>query len=132
VRTIPKREPSDILPIAGIEPADRLSIAVASERVAVRDNLAFSVRGGRLVVFGNGDFISNSRYSVAANFEIFLNAINWTVDRDTQLSIPARPIERFQLALSAADSLRLRYNLLLVVPGIAALLGLIVYWTRRR
>jgi hypothetical protein len=33
--------------------------------------------------------------------------------------------------LSAADFSRLRYVLLLVLPGAALVLGLIVYWTRR-
>ncbi len=54
------------------------------------------------------------------------------VDRDAQFNIPARPIERFQLSLSAGELAKLRYSLLLALPGVAALLGLIVYWTRRR
>jgi hypothetical protein len=40
-------------------------------------------------------------------------------------------VERFQLTLSAADFSRLRYTLLLALPGAALLLGLLVYWTRR-
>ena len=109
---------------------DRLGVSVASERLGVRDNLPFSVRGGKLVVFGTGDLISNARIE-QGNLAIFLNAVNWTVDRDRQLSIPARPVERFQLTLSAADFSRLRYALLLILPGSAMLLGLLVYWTRR-
>ncbi|MSU68000.1 MAG: ABC transporter, partial [Opitutaceae bacterium] len=58
--------------------------------------------------------------------------VNWTVDRDTQLNVPARPIERFQLSLSADVFLKLRYALLFILPGLAALLGLAVYWARRR
>ncbi len=53
------------------------------------------------------------------------------MDRDTQLNIPARPIQRFKLSLSQEELTRLRLGLLLVVPGVIALLGLIVYWTRR-
>jgi hypothetical protein len=113
-----------------MEPPDRLGVIVASERLAVRDNLPFSVRGGKLVVFGSGDLVANGRLD-RASLLITLNAINWTVDRDRQLSIPPRPIERFYLSLSAADFTRLRYALLLVLPGGAMLLGLLVYWTRR-
>lgn len=120
----------DTRPIAGLEPAERLSVAVASERLALRDNLPFSVRGGKLVVFGTGDMIANSRLD-NSNLAVFLNAVNWSVDRDRQLSIPPRPVERFQLSLSAADFTRLRYMLLLALPGAALGLGLIVYWTRR-
>jgi hypothetical protein len=104
---------------------------VASERVGVRDKLPFSVRGGRLVVFGTGDLIANTRLALMGNWNVFLGAVNWSVDRDSQLNIPARPIERFQLSLSAGSLLNLRYTLLLALPAASALLGLLVYWTRR-
>ncbi len=123
--------PGNIHPIRGFEPADRLGIVVASERVGVRDNLPFSVRRGRLVVFGSSDLITNSRIVNIGNQSIFLNAVNWAVDSDTKLAIPARPIERFQLSLSSAELRNLRYTLLLALPGAAALLGLMVYWARR-
>lgn len=116
----------------GLEPADHLAVAMASERVTARAGLDFSVRGGRLVVFGTGDMIANNRIAGAANLNIILSAVNWTVDRDTQFNIPVRQIERFSLSLSAADLNRLRRSLLFLLPGAALLLGLIVYWTRRR
>ena len=128
---IPQYDPGiDTRPMPGMEPADRLGVIVASERLAVRDQLPFSVRGGKLVVFGCGDFIANGRLDTASLL-IALNAVNWTVDRDKQLTIPPRPVDRFMLALSAADFTRLRYALLLGLPGGAMLLGLLVYWTRR-
>ncbi len=122
---------ADIRPLAGIPPKDQLGIVVASERVSVRDNLPFSVRGGRLVVFGTGDLVSNQRIVNYGNLPVFLNTVNWCVDRDHLLNVPPRPIERFQLALSAAEFERLRYALLLGLPGATFLLGVIVYWTRR-
>ncbi|MCX6944962.1 MAG: GldG family protein [Verrucomicrobiota bacterium] len=116
----------------GLEPADHLGIVIASERVTVRAGLDFSVRGGRLVVFGTGDLIANNRIALPGNLDIFLSAVNWSVERDTQFNIPVRPIERFQLSLSAGELSRLRSALLLALPGAALLLGLVVYWTRRR
>lgn len=128
---IPRYDPGvDTRPIPGMDPPNRLGVIVASERLAVRDNLPFSVRGGKLVVFGNGDLLTNGRLD-NAGLLIALNAVNWTVDRDRQLSIPPRPVERFQLVLSAADFARLRYTLLLGLPSATILLGLLVYWTRR-
>ncbi|HUR58932.1 MAG TPA: GldG family protein [Opitutaceae bacterium] len=127
----PVLDSNDIRPMKGIPPDGQLSIVVASERVSVRDNLPFSVKGGRLVVFGTGDLISNQRVSHFGNFASFLGAVNWMVDREHQLSVPARPIERFQLALSGDAFMKLRYALVLGLPGATLLLGLIVYWTRR-
>jgi hypothetical protein len=120
----------DTAPLRGMDPPDRLGVVVASERVRVRSDLPFSVPGGRVVVFGNADFVANSRID-NASLMVALNAVNWSVDRDRQLNVPARPIERFQLSLSAAEFQRLRYALLLAVPGGTLLLGLLVYWTRR-
>jgi len=132
-RGVPAYNPGvDFKGLPQMDPADRLGVVVSSERVQARGNLPFSVRSGRLVVFGTADLVTNNRFQGApGNYNLFLNAINWTVDRDTQLNIPPRPVEKFQLALSQQELLRLRYCLLLLVPGAAALLGLMVYWSRR-
>ena len=53
-------------------------------------------------------------------------------ERDAQLAVPPRPVERFQLSLSTAQLARLRLALLLVLPASAAILGLLVAWNRRR
>lgn len=128
----PKFTPGvDTRPLPGMEPADRLGVIVASERLGVRENLPFSVPGGKVVVFGAGDVVTNGRIDSFGSQLLGLNAVNWTVDRDAQLNIPPRPLERFYLSLSAADFMKLRYALLLVLPGGALALGLLVYWTRR-
>lgn len=124
--------PGNTHPIPGMQPPDHLGVIVASERMAPRNNLAFSVPAGRLVVFGSGDFIANQRIANAGNEAVFLSAVNWAVDRDPQLNVPARPIQRYQLAISAADLNRLNYTLWFGLPGVVALLGLLVYWTRRK
>jgi len=109
----------------------QLGVLVVSERVKPA-NLPLSVRGGHLAVFGTADLVTNDRIINFGNLDLFLAAVNWCVDRDTQVNIPARPIRRFQLTLSQAELGRLRLGLLGVVPGAVALLGLLVYLTRRR
>ena len=121
----------DIRPLPTMDPPNRLGVAVAVEHVTARDNLPFSVRTGRLIVFGTGDLIDNARIANEGVLDILLGAVNWSLDRDTQLNIPARPIERFQLSLSPRQHDNLRYCLLFALPAAAALLGLLVYWARR-
>ncbi len=121
----------DLKGMANLPPANRLGVVVASERVQVRNNLPFSVRSGRLVVIGTDDLVANYRIAGAGNLNLFLNAVNWAIDRDTQLNVPTRPIERFQLSLSQAELLKLRFTLIFGLPLAAALLGLFVYWSRR-
>jgi len=109
----------------------QLGVMVISERTQPANNLPLSVRGGRLAVFGTADLISNNRIFSGGNLNLFLATVNWATDRDTQLNIPARPVQRFQLSLSQEELMRLRLGLLLGVPGIVALLGFVVYFTRR-
>jgi ABC-type uncharacterized transport system involved in gliding motility auxiliary subunit len=108
----------------------RLGVMVISERLKPA-NLEFSVKGGRLAVFGTSDLVTNNRIINVGNLNLFLATVNWAVDRDTQLNIPARPIQRFQLALSAEELGHLRLILLFGLPGCIALIGIAVYWTRR-
>ncbi len=112
--------------------APRLIVVTASERRPARQILpTFSVPSGRLVAYGSADWIANGRLGVIGNLSFFLSAINWTADRDVDFNVPARPIAKFQLSLTQQQIQRLRYSLVLALPGLAALLGLVVYWTRR-
>ena len=115
-------------------PADEklLVAAIASERVSAKKNLPFSVHGGRMVVFGSSDFVVNSRIGLVGNETLILSAINWLVERDAVVNVPARPIQLFQLSLTEQEQNRFQYCLLFGLPGAIGLLGLIVYWTRRR
>ncbi|HEY4302729.1 MAG TPA: GldG family protein [Candidatus Didemnitutus sp.] len=123
------QEPPQYTP--GVDLHGHLGVLVVSERVKPA-NLPLSVRGGRLAVFGTADLVTNNRIINYGNLNLFLSTVNWCVDRDTQVNIPARAIERFQLALSQEELGRLRLGLLLIMPGAVAVLGLLVYLTRRR
>lgn len=120
----PSFDPANDLP-------PRLSVGTASER-ATPGKLPFTVPSGRLVVFGDADWLANSSLAAGGNSILAFAAINWLVDRDTQLQLPPRPIEKFQLSLTTAQLGRLRLALLLALPAAAGLLGLLVYWNRRR
>lgn len=112
----------------------RVTVVTASERRAARKiaNIdSFSIPSGRLVTYGSADWIANGRLGVIGNLSFFMSAINWTTDRDIELKVPSRPIAKFQLSLTAQQIQRLRFSLIFVLPGIAALLGTVVYWTRR-
>lgn len=110
----------------------RLIVVTASERRPARQILpTFSVPSGRLVAYGSADWIANGRLGVIGNLSFFLSAINWAADRDVDFNVPVRPIEKFQLTLTQQQIQRLRYSLIFALPGLAAVLGLIVYWTRR-
>lgn len=122
----------NVLPVytPGQDLKGELGVMVISERLKPA-KLTLSVKGGRLAVFGTSDLVTNNRIITVGNLNLFLATVNWTIERDTQLNISVRPIERFQLALSAEELVHLRLGLMLGLPGIVALLGIAVYWTRR-
>lgn len=116
----------------GVDLPGRLVVVTASERRPARKITGdFTVPSGRLVAYGSADWIANGRLGVIGNLSFFLSAINWATDRDDILNVPPRPIAKFQLSLSEQQLQRLRYSLIFALPGLAALLGLVVYWTRR-
>ncbi len=124
-RGVPTFDPATDLP-------PRLAAGVAAERASPKGKLPFTVRGGRVVAFGNGDWMANARLAAGGNLSLALSSLNWLVDRDTQLQLPPRPVEKYQLSLTTAQLGRLRLSLLLGLPAATALLGLLVYWNRRR
>ena len=125
-----RMEPSPTF-TAGSDLRGPLGVVVASERVSP-GSLPLSVPGGRLIVVGSGDIFSNRHLADPGCQALLVNAVNWMVDSDTQLHFPPRLIERFQLSLSQEQLAKLRLGLLFALPGSVGLLGLLVYWTRRR
>lgn len=105
-------------------------LGVVSERSAA-SGLGLDIPGGKLVVFGNTVFLSNSRFNTAANKILFHNLLNWILDRESLLNIPPRPIGDYQITVSRSElgGIFLR---LLWVPGIVALTGFLIAIFRRR
>ncbi|WP_169305346.1 GldG family protein [Coraliomargarita akajimensis] len=107
-----------------------VSIATASSRRGGSE-LGITIPGGRLVVFGNADFIANNRFRAFGNQTIFINSVNWSLNRTSMLNIPTRPLESYQLVMSERELKQMAVYFLLL-PGIAAALGLMIHLLRRR
>lgn len=107
----------------------QVSLAVISER-KVPSSLGIDVKGGRLVVFGNTDIISNHRIKSIGNMMLILNTINWCLDREQLLAIQPRPVEEYHLLLSRQELTQLSL-VLLILPGAVAICGIMIYWIRK-
>ena len=107
-----------------------ISIATVSTRSAGSE-LGINIPGGRFVVFGNSDFITNNRLRAFGNRTLFFNSINWTLARNSLLNIATRPLESYQIIMSENDLKRmLRFFTLL--PFATAIIGACVFILRRR
>lgn len=114
-----------------VDLAGPLSVAVVAERGSELATIGINLPGGRVVVFGDADFIANNRFNIYGNKILMMNTINWMVDRMNLLNIPPRPIEDFHLILSRQDMITMAWRIF-ALPGLVLLAGFGVYIIRRR
>ncbi|HQU15747.1 MAG TPA: GldG family protein [Gammaproteobacteria bacterium] len=88
-------------------------------------------RSQRVVVIGNGDFLSNAYLGNAGNANLGLKVFQWLTHNDQFINVPAKTAPDLTLTLSSDAQAIIGFGLLLVLP--ALLLGSgIVIWYRRR
>jgi gliding motility-associatede transport system auxiliary component len=89
--------------------------------------------GPRLIVFGDSDFADNQLLDANVGNSVLLsNAFNWLVERESLIGIPPKKTENVHLSLSSGE-LRTIYLLsLAVLPGLGVLMGVLIYFRRRR
>ena len=83
-----------------------------------------------MIVYGNSDFIANNRLRAFGNHTLFINSVNWALDRTSLLNIPTRKLESHQIVMSESDLQRM-LTYFAGIPAIAAVLGLFVFLIRR-
>jgi len=85
----------------------------------------------RLVAFGSEEFVDNKSIGKGFNRDLALNAINWTVGEDKQISIRPRAVRASRATISAESMQLIFYTSVLVLPELLLLAGIAV-WSRRR
>lgn len=114
------------------DPARDLRGPVVLAATSERKVRGVTLRGGRMVVFGGGDFVTNNRITKASNFTLLLNSINWALDTSSRLDIPPRPVEQLELTMSQRQLWVARVSILFGPALGVALVGCLVYLVRRR
>ena len=87
---------------------------------------------GRMVVYGDADFATNSQLDQPGNATLIANTLNWMVQRTSHLGIAPKQPDQVRLSMTPQQRWR---NLLLVVlglPGAALVTGIFVNLRRRR
>jgi hypothetical protein len=103
------------------------TLAVASEGV-----LAGAVRPFRLVVVGDGDFVSNSFFPYMSNSDAALAMIAWLL-REERAPTMKPPLEVLPtVALTGRQTQGIFLVTVVVLPGLVIGAGGVVWWRRRR
>lgn len=86
---------------------------------------------GRVVVFGDSDFIRNDRMKYLFNRDLVLNALNWALGDTTKISLRARTLEGSREMLSTEQFSSIFSVAAILIPELIVILGLFVWWKRR-
>jgi hypothetical protein len=107
-----------------------LVLAASVESGGVADEKV-GVSSARLVIVGNSEFVADGIIT-EPNLDFFLSALNWLLDRGYLAGIAPKETRAFNLNLTDLETGRIALYTLVVIPGLAALAGLVVWWRRRR
>ena len=89
-------------------------------------------RQQRVIVTGDGDFLSNAYLGNSGNLDLGLRLLNWLAGDDQLISIPARTAPDLDLQLGRMAKLAVGAGFLLLLPLLLCTFGLLIWLRRRR
>ena len=89
-------------------------------------------REQRIVVVGNGAFLSNSFAGNGGNVNLGVNMVNWLAGEEHLITQQLRPVKDSKLELSAAQLRFISIGFLLGLPLLLVGMGGYIWWKRRR
>ncbi len=104
-------------------------LGMAATRAAGSD-LGVNIPGGKLVVFGDDNFIANRWFERLGNSKLALNTVGWMFDEDNVLNIPPRSLKTYSLTLSVNDTSKLALRFM-ILPSLVLLFGIAAYFVRK-
>ncbi len=108
-----------------------LDIGIAMQRtVAANDERAHN-KEQRIIVVGDGDFLSNAYLGSGANLALALNIFNWLANDETLIDIPVRSAPDLDFELSRTTAFLIRVGAMFGLPALLLGTGFFI-WRRRR
>jgi gliding motility-associatede transport system auxiliary component len=107
-----------------------INIAVALERV-------YGKKGQRVVVVGNGNFLSNTFIANGGNLDLGINMVNWLAGDDNLISIQPKPLRDVNVIIPSGGwskfvVLVIFFGFFLGLPLVLMIVGIVIWWKRRK
>lgn len=109
--------------------AGPLSVGVALQRAP---SVAGQAYDARVVVIGDGDFISNAAIGVGGNLQLSMNIVNWLSGNDQLVDVPVKVSGDTELQLDTTVVLIIGAGFLVVLPALLLFSGFYIWWRRRK
>jgi hypothetical protein len=114
-----------------------LDIGISLERVLEKITNKESDAGSsgiqqRIVVVGDGDFLSNAYVGNSGNLDLGVRLINWLSNDDDFISIPIKTVNDAQLEFPAYATWIIGFGFIFVLPLIFLGTGLFIWWRRKK
>ncbi len=87
--------------------------------------------GARMVVFGSSEFIRNGQLR-GGNVDLFMNALNWLLQRQQLVGIAPKMPAEFSLLLDVFQRRAIFATEVVIVPLVITVIGLLVWFQRRK
>ncbi|HZV99590.1 MAG TPA: GldG family protein [Methylophilaceae bacterium] len=107
-----------------------INVAVALERV-------YGKKGQRVVIVGNGNFLSNTFIANGGNLDLGINIVNWLAGDDSLITIQPKPLKDVNVIIPSDTGGRIMAALIffgfrLVLPIGLLVAGVVIWWKRRK
>jgi hypothetical protein len=102
-----------------------VNIAAAFERT-VND------KQQRIVVIGNGSFLSNAYLGNAGNLQLGIGTLNWLTAEDDLVAIDPRPAPDSRIDVDQMTLYLIAFGFMLVLPLVFIATGVVIWWRRRK
>ncbi len=109
-----------------------VNLGVALTRDYDGDNDGKNKREQRIVILGDGDFLSNTFIANAGNLEFGLNLVNWLSMDDAYVNIPRRIARDRNLNLSRTSQITIAAVFLVILPLSMVGTGVFIWLKRRK
>jgi len=107
-----------------------INIAVALER-------KYGKKGQRVVIVGNGNFLSNTFIGNGGNNDLGINMVNWLAGDDSLITIQPKPLKDVNVNIPTTTwgqfiAMVVFFGFRLVLPLALLIAGVAIWWKRRK
>lgn len=115
----------------GVDRPGPIPVAVAVEK-GPTFGMEVEIKPSRMVVIGDSSFVANGALLAGYNTDLFMNAMNWLLERTDSLPIASKKPGRIHIVMNRKQFQIAHGIIEVAIPAAVALAGFLVWLRRRR